>query len=405
MPEMFERMFHFWDDWIYLKYAKNILTQGLWVPDISQLDLIIYGREYNAHIVGPGYPLVISLIMNVFGDYLKPIMFFNVIISSLTCIVIFYLVKEVFTKEIGLVSSVWSITYVYFMVYIPRLMKDNMLQLFIPLVILLMIYEIKKDKANIKSIIFPSVFSFLIHTDERYTIFIPIIFISMILCNGSNKINPIKKFFVFFSILTILCVPWTIRNYQVYGKFIFLTVRTEKVTNTITKIFNYNEIDNSDTSIIEDNLNGKSNQKLSNKYLMDEKHNKFKIDSFKRIIKRFSIYWAPMVLRESTFDGYVIVPGSLKYNLGGMLTYGILLPFFLIGVIYSIKRNNLGFCLVIFIAIHCLLHIGTDLITPWPRYRYQIDSLIIIISFYGLSQLSNLIINKVINFLPVNLNN
>ena len=68
MPQFFDRMFRFWDDWIYLEYAKNILNQGWWVLDISKLDVNIDGRQYNADGVGPGYPLVVSLIMFLFGQ-------------------------------------------------------------------------------------------------------------------------------------------------------------------------------------------------------------------------------------------------------------------------------------------------------------------------------------------------
>ena len=398
MPQFFDRMFRFWDDWIYLTYAKNIISQGLWIPDISKLDVNIYGKQYNAHIIGPGYPLVISLMMLLFGDQIKVIMFLNVIFSSLTCIVIYHLGKEVFNKQIGILSSIWSIIYVYFMVYIPRVMKENMLQLFVPLVILLMVYEIKREKVDLKSILFPLSFTFLIHTDERYILFIPIIFISIITCNYSCRLGGLKKFIIFITIVVVLSIPWAIRNYVVYDRFVFLTTRTERVTKPLIDIIKLYDISISHKTIknlSKKNLDYEGQKKLNKKYFDNNKDNNLLLfNSLDKMLQRLSIYWAPMVLRESKFKGSVMIAGSLKYNLGGMLTFGILLPFFLVGTVVTIKNNKLGLSLILFILIQSSFHVAIDIINPWPRYRYPIDSLIIIIAFYGFYQLLQLEIFK-----------
>jgi len=392
MPQFFDRMFHFRDDWIYLTYAKNIISQGIWVPDITKMDLYIYGKQYNSHIVGPGYPLIISLIFILFGENIQIVMFLNVILSSLTCIVIYYLGKEVFNKQIGMFSSFWSITYVYFMVYMPRVLKENLLQLLIPLVILLMVYETKKIKLNAISILFPLTFTYLIHTDERYIIFFPIIFIGLISCDNINIINGLKKFTLFFIIMIVLSIPWTIRNYMVYDKMVILTIRTERIINPIIDKLNYYNISYINTKGDETDSSVEISKQNENNVLdinSINNANKFK-DLVKDTFTRLKIYWAPMVLRESKFKSYVMLAGSLKYNLGGMLTFGILLPFFIVGSILTIKKNKLGLFLILFISIQSVLTIGIGLINPWPRYRYPIDSLVIIIAFYGLYQVLNL---------------
>ena len=398
MPQFFDRMFRFWDDWIYLEYAKNILNQGWWVLDISKLDVNIYGKQYNAHIIGPGYPLVISLMMLLFGDQIKVIMFLNVIFSSLTCIVIYHLGKEVFNKQIGILSSIWSIIYVYFMIYMPRVLKENLLQLLIPLVILLMVYEIKKEKVNMISIFFPLAFTYLVHSDERYIIFFPIILFTMIACDNVHRINGLKKFTVFLAAVIILSIPWAVRNYVVYDRFVFLTTRTERVTKPLIDIIKLYDISISHKTIknlSKKNLDYEGQKKLNKKYFDNNKDNNLLLfNSLDKMLQRLSIYWAPMVLRESKFKGSVMIAGSLKYNLGGMLTFGILLPFFLVGTVVTIKNNKLGLSLILFILIQSSFHVAIDLINPWPRYRYPIDSLIIIIAFYGFYQLLQLKIFK-----------
>ena len=408
MPQFFDGMFGFRDDWIYLTYAKNIISQGIWVPDVTKMDLEIFGKPYNAHVVGPGWPLIISLIILLFGENIQLIMFINVILSSLTCIVIYYLGKEVFNKKIGIISSFWSIIYIYFLIYIPRILKESILQLLIPLVILLMVYEIKKVKLNMVTILFPLTFTFLIHTDERYLIFLPIIFIGLMACDNINMKNGLKKFAVFMTSVIVLSIPWTIRNYVVYNKIVVLTVRTERVINPILKkINNYNIIHN---------INGEIGKDLSKEYPDNERYEVFDrrllsysengdypltfLDAVNEVFQRFKIYWAPMVLRESIYRGVTMSAGSLKYNFGGMFSFGIILPFFIIGSFICFKKNRLGTIMIFFILIQTILHVlPLQTLIMWPRYRYPIDSLIITIAFYGLYQLmhANLIKRQVSN--------
>ena len=341
--------------------------------------------------------VMISLIYLAVGENIKIVMMVNVIISSVTCVVIYLLGKEIFNKQIGLISAYWSIIYVYFMVYIPRVMKENMLQLLIPLVILLMVYEVKKKKVNIASFYLPLIFTYLIHTDERYIIFIPVIFMTMIVSDKVSRTFGIKKFSIFFITVMVLSIPWAIRNYFVYERPVILTIRTEEVTRPlIDKYFNYNgfsqnrkittDIQDENVNVIKQNsISRLEDEKVARniRYLNRIENNNFLYNSYDESFQRFMIYWSPMVIWESKFKSYIIPAGSLKYNIGGMLTFGILLPFFLIGSGISIMRNKLGLSLLFFILIQSLLHIQFDFINPWPRYRYPVDSLVIIISIYG----------------------
>ena len=55
----------FVDDWDYISYAKNILDQGVLVPDISKLNP-------TADQVGPGFPLIVAMTFALFGENYLP---------------------------------------------------------------------------------------------------------------------------------------------------------------------------------------------------------------------------------------------------------------------------------------------------------------------------------------------
>ena len=108
----------FVDDWDYISFANNLIEQGIFVTDLSTF-------YSNSHEVGPGFPIIIALSLKIFGESYLPIIILNAIISSLIPIIIFYLGKEIFNKEVGLISSLWSIFYVLHIIYIPFVLIEG----------------------------------------------------------------------------------------------------------------------------------------------------------------------------------------------------------------------------------------------------------------------------------------
>jgi hypothetical protein len=105
----------------------------------------------------------------------------------------------------------------------------------------------------------------------------------------------------------------------------------------------------------------------------------------------------PVSLKGSyRITGYVYSPGwSLKHNLLIGISYGLLLPFMLIGFYYLVRRrNNLPAILFSGILIfHTLIHVA---FIPYARdrYRHPVDFIVIILGVFGISIIYNLCFNK-----------
>ena len=79
---------------------------------------------------------------------------------------------------------------------------------------------------------------------------------------------------------------------------------------------------------------------------------------------------------------------SLSHNLSLILTYGVLLPFFLFGIYYSVKMKDVTWQILFSIVLlHTIIHL--TFILSQNRYRVPIDIIIIIIACYGFVQLLN----------------
>jgi hypothetical protein len=100
----------------------------------------------------------------------------------------------------------------------------------------------------------------------------------------------------------------------------------------------------------------------------------------------FRTLWKPVDITYNYTTGGYRFDGkwSLLHNLAVGMTYGILLPFFVIGWI-SLYRSNrrIAIFLLLILVYHTLIHI---VFIPFTRNRYRIpiDFIIIILGWHGI---------------------
>jgi len=388
---------NFMDSWDYISYANNILSQGIWVPDISAL-------RSNSHLGGPGFPLVLAGLFYLFGENYLIVVLFNALVSAIVVVLIFFLGKEIFNEKIGIYVAGWATFYVLFFKYIPNVLKTVLLLLLFLLAVYLFIKETKRSRISWQSFFPIIIYTFLIHVDERFFTFFPIFIISFVFLDNISYKNGIKKATLFFLIVCLLMVPWLIRNYIVYGdRVVILTERTARFTDKIfgydPMLSDYGKVNKKiaefkwDESLIDDILAGKKVSGLKGKRYkglqegLRQGYIPHEFNTFEKWKSDFINHWSPLRLKA----GYVSTgfrfrgAWSLKHNFTVGTSYGLLLPFFLLGSIFIIKhKNKYGIFLLVIILVNTLIHV---LLMGIERYRLPIDPFIIIIAFYGLYQI------------------
>jgi hypothetical protein len=105
----------------------------------------------------------------------------------------------------------------------------------------------------------------------------------------------------------------------------------------------------------------------------------------------FQILWKPVDFNRGysttgyRYDGV----WSLRHNLSVGLTYGLLLPFALYGIILLFRQRwKIAIFLTSILCYHTLIHV---LFIPFTRNRYRIpiDAVIIILGIYGMLEVFN----------------
>jgi len=386
---------NFVDDWVYIDFAKAMIEQGIFVNDIS-------GMTPTRSGVTPFYPLLIYSSFKLFGYNFIPVILMNAVYSSLLTVVIYAMGKIMFGKTIAILSSVWTLFYVNSIRWVPTLLKENLIHFLFALFVLLIIVYFIKEKNYLYLFLISFVFSLLIHTDERYIVYFLIILTVIFFRNNLSLKHKIFSV-IFISLLTILFMtPWLIRNYEVYKRPVLLSERTSPLIDKYLGYKNPNnfsqEIQISDATL-DSILKGipvcdmtvynliQRGMSYGTLPVRHSKPEKAYID-FKELWRpfRFSNMWVSEGFRP---EG----KWSLSHNISVILTYGILLPFFIIGMFLFLKEKNvLAIVLFLIVAIHTLLHI--TIVLSQNRYRFPIDIIIIVLAFYGLINLVNIFKSK-----------
>ncbi|MBN2396284.1 MAG: glycosyltransferase family 39 protein [Candidatus Atribacteria bacterium] len=361
------------DDWEYLFYGKSIAA-GNFYP--------VYSEDRPHFIVGPLIPIFIALFNLIFGDTYWPFFIYNVFVSSISIVFLFWIGKILLNKYLGAFISLWGILYIDYYKYLPHILKEPT----ICFLIILLIYLILKyyNKQNIYYLLLCGiVFILLIHTDERYIFLIPFLIVIPFL--RVNKFvfnrNSLISVAMLVGLILLLMIPWTLRNYKAYNEIVILSPRTTAFTSKIWG-----------TNISSLAFEGEEGQiKHKERYLENSLKQGKKYGITPRLynkteskIRAFVNYWQPTYFKPTYIQyGYRFQKWSLTHNLAGLLFYGIFLPFFILGAVRIFRERNIILIWLLSIPlVHSLLH--AFMVWPLERYRVPVNFIIILIAIYYL---------------------
>lgn len=362
------------DDWEYLSMGSQI-ANGNWNPTMEHLPFMQ---------VGPALPLLISFFIKIFGNPYFGIFIYNSIISSLLVPLLFYLGKELFNNRLGWFLAIWALFNIDFFKYNTNLLKESTVFFFLPLTIYFIVKSIKYDR-SIRYIIFASLaFIWLIHADERYFFYLPFFSLFFLFSKPFNIYRNIKMIGIWFILVLVLMLPWSIRNYIVFKQVVIISPRTTAFTSKLW---------GKDIAMLQFN---KAQQTINE----EEKLNAIKFGKESGIvpieyektearIRAFINFWQPTYFK-ATYIQYGFRPQkwSFFHNAVSLLFYGLFLPFYLLGLFKLIKNANLICILIAVIPIlQSLIH--AYMVWPLERYRAPINFIIVSIAFYYIIELAN----------------
>jgi hypothetical protein len=384
------------DSWDYVNYSKAIFNGIFLNTEIDQAE----SDYYRIDEVPPVYPMILAVFYKVVGYHnLRSVTVLNLLINLLIMYLIYYLAKKLTNSKLALLPALLWGVYINSLVLTGQAIKEPFVTLFI-LLICLLVYKLLLKPATYHVVLLAIINAVFAHMDERY-IFMTVLSLAVVIyiyfLRGDKK-QVVRSAAIYTLISTALFIPWQVRNYLRYDRFVLITPRTAMITDPILGYENRE-------SVIAD-LTAKVTQGQIDSIYRDQKpvsvdsvtaNNILKARQYglrphyfnigERIVYNTAGFWQMVPMKPFLVgSGYKIAwKWSLKWSL--MVIAGYTIFFFLSLPAFYLAIRKRHFILLFFGAIllvNTLQHaiLGAGLV----RYRAVMDPLIFIAATYTISQ-------------------
>ncbi|MCM8822292.1 MAG: glycosyltransferase family 39 protein [Candidatus Omnitrophica bacterium] len=352
-----QERFYFDDEREYWKMVDNFMSgRGLMVAETL--------KAYRP----PLYPLFIAMLVKA-GAGITGIRIVQSIISALCCVVIFFLSRKIFNEKLAIMASLISSVYPFFIFYSGFLLTET---LFIILVLLSVYAFVKLIEPEVSFYygIFAGAMSGIAGLCRpTMELFFPF-FLLFVLCSKSELLRTrLKKVFFAFTGFVLILTPWIIRNYIVIGKFVPGTTMGGAVfwegNNPYSEGGPCRYFPEGVWQIDEAQRDGVF-YRLTFEYIKKDPRRFIHI-----LGKKFLRFW-------NVVPNAVEYSGNL-YRFISVTSFGLLLPFFALGILV-VPYNAGNVFLIGIIILFTLFHM---LFLASIRYRVAIEPFVIILACYG----------------------
>ena len=324
----------------------------------------------------PLYPMFLSAIYFLFGRNHFMVKIFQVLLGAVFCVTIFFLAKKIFgNKRIAFLSAVGCSLWPALIVY-TGIIGSEILFTFLLILFLLILTKAYITNST-KHYLLGGIFLGLANLTRSTLVFYPLFLIIMIIFL-EKRFKKILPMLMMFLTSMIFVFPWTIRNYNVFGRFLLVNTGAGELFWSGTyipwdgickhgrdehfyQLFNHkNPVENE--------------QKMFKEGIQNIRKNP--AGFIKLSIKKFFRFWFKPIGQELTEKKY--------YTLGKLLYIPqiVLILLFLYGAIAFYTPSLLPI-----VTIFIYFGVMHNLITPLTRYRLPIEPLIIVFAIAGLSKL------------------
>ena len=193
------------------------------------------------------------------------------------------------------------------------------------------------------------------------------------------------------AIVLLLMVPWSIRNYKVFDQVVIIAPRTTVFTSKLwgETIMAQNLL-NESRAESEARSRAEGARALTEQYGIEPK-TRTKREAH---IMAFIHFWQPTYFKPTFIQyGHRPVDLSWRRNTLFILSYGLFLPFYLIGLFFLYRRKLFMALLLASIPIiHSLLH--AYMIWPLIRYRMPVEFVVAMVGIWCMVEINQYYIKR-----------
>jgi 4-amino-4-deoxy-L-arabinose transferase-like glycosyltransferase len=309
------------------------------------------------------HPLVARIVQGVVG-------------GGLICLLVYWIGRRVVNEEGGLVAAALTAVYGYFIYYNVALMTETFFIVFM-LWALYLGLELKEKSTLARWLLLGLALGMAGLLRQTALLFVPFMLL-WLFWELRNRMTRWWYFALPLGVIILLILPWTIRNYLVYDEFLPLNSNAGYAfyaSNNPNLATNWN---NEEVVVpVPAELAGQNEAELN------QALTRMGIEFI--LADPIRYLWLNLDKSLEYFKFWPSSDSSRISNLNRVFSFGIYLPFMLLGLALSLSRWRDFSLLYLFMVIHTAIHLLT---WPSPRYRLPVDAVLMVFAGLALLELA-----------------
>lgn len=312
----------------------------------------------------PAYPVLLAATFRVFGVRQWVAILMQSFLGAVTALMLYRIGERRLGRGVGLLSAIWLGLSVHQVHFASIFVRDTLTTF----ALTWFVYTVVRRFERMRQAIWAGVvYTFLIHVDPRFLLFLPVVLVYFALAATRHRILNVQYLFLFLATVVAVSLPWTIRNAVVYGEAIPIGLEANRYVRPFARLIAPGDESKGGLAALDDR--------------------RVQIAHPGGVVQNSIEFWRVTHFgagRLGSSDARHTEPAwSLRHNLVNIATFGVLLPFALAGVALAWRRRRrAGLVIAGVIVMQWLVY---ALLGATERSRLPIEPLVILLAFYGLT--------------------
>jgi len=327
----------------------------------------------------PLYPFVLSIIYRCFNHWYLPVAIIQSFIGTLVCLFVYFLATSIFDRKTAIFTVAVAAIYPPLIFYSITFATEPLYIFFLLLFTFFFIKALKTPKIGFMFLsgIFLGGASL---TRAQGLFFFVYVIVFLLLFFNFNIKNIVKHAFIILLSAFLVILPWSVRNFFIHKHIVPITIQGGKIFYESNNPLIIDDPVNWGRNIAAEDLPGYEKSKGLTEYQRDKLFLKLGLDFIKENPNK-----VPKLLFNKFIRFWNIFPNiGLPWRIIYLLTFGLLLPFMIIGVIKSIWSKNYYAIALIFIIVW--VNISALIFWGGARMRVPASPYILILGVCGVIQ-------------------
>ena len=307
------------------------------------------------------YPIYLAGVYGVFGHHPLAARLLQSVITGVLCVFLIYrLGRQLAGERVGLVAAGLGAVYAYFVFYDATLMTEPFFVIGVLAMLNLSLEISTRDHPSIwQWLLLGLVLGLTVLIRQTLLLWIPFLFVWLVWA-GWKRIQwwgPV----IVLGVMGLLILPWTVRNYRIYGAFLPLN------SNAGYALYSANHPDHG-IQFDQDYVAPLPDDLIDTGLNEAQWNTALALRGFEFIFQDPRRYLLLSLDRIPIFFNFWFSPEStLASNVMRVLSFGVYLPFILYGLVLSLRDWRRYSLIYLFGIIYSMMHIFT-----WASVRYRL---------------------------------